>query len=183
MFASNEVPGPGAYNDNNDKSKVSRKVKDNRSGNFKSTAPRFAPNCPGANAFNYPSSYANPGPADYSINGTQAVFKKKIKKIRPSGRTYSERKGNAKTTPSIPSHPISKDGFTGKVNDSVGPNQYKPSYDYISSRPKGLSFSRMSLHNSNIRNKNTKKPPPGPGQYSFELPTKKNFNSNVKGYV
>lgn len=95
--------GPGAYND---ESKVTRKVKDNRSGNFKSTAPRFVPNCPGANAFNYPSSYSNPGPADYSLNGNQGITGKKVRKVRPSTSKYSERKNNFKTTPSIPSELI-----------------------------------------------------------------------------
>jgi len=92
--------GPGAYND---EPKIIRKVKDNRSGSFKSKAPRFAPNCPGANVFNYPSNYSNPGPADYLLNGNQEISKKKIRKIRPSTSKYSERKNKFKTIPSIPS--------------------------------------------------------------------------------
>jgi hypothetical protein len=74
-------------------------------------------------------------------------------------------------------HPIPKNGFTGRPNDSIGPNQYKPSFDYICPRTRGLSFSRMALHNSNPRVKNQKKVSPGPGQYTFDLPAKKNFNS------
>jgi len=89
-------------------------------------------------------------------------------------RQYLQYQVNLNT---IIDHPIPKDGFTGRPNDSIGPNQYKPSFTYICPRPKGLGFSRMALHNTNVRVKNKKKVPPGPGQYTVDLPTKKNFNS------
>lgn len=91
--------GPGAYSDI---PKINRRVKDNRSGNFKSMAARFAPNCPGANAFTYPSNYATPGPGNYIVEGQQ-VPKKKVRRIRASARKYGERRGAGKATPSIPS--------------------------------------------------------------------------------
>ena len=70
-----------------------------------------------------------------------------------------------------------KNGFTGKGNDTIGPNQYKPLYEFIYNRPKGLGFSRMGISNITSRAKTAKKPAPGPGDYSFNVPTKQNFNS------
>ncbi len=59
IFGDNANPGPGSYVE--ELGPVPRNIHDKRSGAFRSLAPRFAPNCPGANAFNYPSSYKTPG--------------------------------------------------------------------------------------------------------------------------
>lgn len=77
-------------------------MKDNRSGNFKSKASRFAPNCPGANIYNYPSSYLNPGPGDYSFKENQTDNNKKYTKTKGSIRKFSDIAYECKTTPSIP---------------------------------------------------------------------------------
>ena len=83
--------GPGTY----DEGQIIKRRIDDRSLSFRSMAPRFAPNCPGANVYNYPSSYVNPGPGDYEIS--QLKGRSQVaKKYRNQGRIET------KSMPSIP---------------------------------------------------------------------------------
>jgi len=117
-------------------------------------------------------------------------------------RHYSEIKPDFKTAPSIPNRKHPKRSYTGRGNDTIGPDHYEPKYTAICHRPKAVSFSRQSDYstnkqkpefaNSTVRNlanlttnngflmnnnKMVNKTLPGPGQYTTTLSTKQNFNS------
>ena len=103
----NENPGPGAYSAELH-GRLHRTGMDWRMNNFRSKAPRFAPNCPGANIYNYPSSYDNPGPGEYSEKDHEDKLNlsmensKRVKLIQQ--KIHRARGGQRKSIPSIPSN-------------------------------------------------------------------------------
>jgi hypothetical protein len=112
----------------------------------------------------------------HNTNTNDQPKTKKVRKLRTVIKKYAEVK-EYKTSPSIPCiiqrHSIDYTNTKGK--DIVGPNHYKPSYDSVCARPKGLGFSRLGIKKENT----PKESQPGPGQYSFSLERRMNFNCRV----
>ena len=192
--------GPGSYYlDATNLSSLSRS--DPRSAAFRNKAPRFAPNCPGANIYNYPSSYLNPGPGVYHDEnkefvktstiekppkekaGTRTNFGNKSFTLRKPERPQTET-GFRLTIPSIPSiyiiyiiyigKKVARKGYKGVGKDTVGPNHYTPSFSIISGRVRGTAFSGLKEKRKTSTSLMEEKP--GPGTYDFDMKAKVNHN-------
>jgi len=153
-------PGPGHYEANHERRLSTPGGSRKGMSSFASKASRLAPNAPGANVYNYPTSFKNPGPGYYDVRGNVA---------RKSTRTPRQPKSLSVKASSISIPYTNKPPRTADTTDKSDSevdwtHKRVPKADFASSKDRRKLFEPTnSFFNAFPSREN-----PGPGDYDFE---------------
>lgn len=151
-------PGPGAYETMHERRQSAPSGRFGMSS-FASKAARLAPNAPGANVYNYPTSFKNPGPGYYDVRGDVA------RNSTSSPRKTKNMSVKASST-SIPYSRPPKTADTTDKSDSEVDWTHKriPKADFASSKDRRKLFEPTNSCSNPFPPRDN----PGPGDYDYE---------------